>query len=285
MFPAKNHRATAVLMAGRSEFIEKYFEVIEDLRRRGFSVATMDWRGQGLSERLLPVREKGHIRDFGVFRSDLRRFTDEVVTKRFRGPYILMTHSMGGAPALQMLADGDTTWSAAVLCAPMTALYDGLLKRLGVRLLGEAATRFGLARYAIPGVKEYSMDFEGNVLTSDPVRHRRFQELQSAAPNATIREPTYGWIRAATEAMDDLHRKRRFAKLKVPTLIVSAENDALVRSSDHQWLGRQSPLIEVVTIKGALHEIMMERDAIRDQYWKAFDAFVDAKLESAKAVA
>lgn len=272
-------------MAGRSEFIEKYFEVIEDLRTRGFSVATMDWRGQGLSERLLPVREMGHIRDFGVFRSDLRRFTDDVVMKRFAGPYILMTHSMGGAPALQMLADGDDTWRCAVLCAPMTALFDGLAQRLGVRLLGEAAARFGLARHAIPGVKDYSMAFEGNILTSDRARHRRFQDLQSAAPNATIREPTYGWIRAATEAMDDLHRKNRFAKMKVPTLIVSAENDCLVRSSDHLWLEKQSALIEVVTIKGALHEIMMERDEIRDQYWKAFDAFVEPKLAAARAVA
>jgi lysophospholipase len=272
-------------MAGRSEFIEKYFEVIEDLRARRFSVATMDWRGQGLSERMLPVREKGHIRDFGVFRSDLQRFVDEVVKKRFSGPYVLMTHSMGGAPALQMLADGDERWRCAVLCAPMTALFDEPHKRIGVRLLGEAATRLGLARYAIPGVKEYSMAFEGNVLTSDRARHKRFQELQSAAPNATIREPTYGWMRAATEAMDDLHRKNRFAKLKVPVLIVSAENDCLVRSSDHLWLEKQSPLIKVVTIKDALHEIMMERDDIRDQYWKAFDAFVEPKLASSRPVA
>ncbi|MDZ7626875.1 MAG: alpha/beta hydrolase [Parvularculaceae bacterium] len=285
MFPVRNHRATVVLMAGRSEFIEKYFEVVQDLHRRGLSVAMMDWRGQGLSERLLPVREKGHIRDFGVFRSDLQKFTNEVVQRRFVGPYVLMTHSMGGAPALQMLADGDDTWCCAVLCAPMTALFDELAKRVGVRLLGEAATRLGLARYAIPGVKEYSMDFEGNVLTSDPTRHRRFQELQAAAPNATIREPTYGWMRAATEAMDDLHRKNRFAKLRVPVLIVSAACDKLVRSSDHIWLGKQSPLIEVVTINGALHEIMMERDEIRDQYWKAFDAFVEPKLLIQKSAA
>jgi lysophospholipase len=192
---------------------------------------------------------------------------------------------MGGAPALQMLADGDDTWRCAVLCAPMTALFDEPHKRIGVRLLGEAASRLGLARYAIPGVKEYSMAFEGNVLTSDPVRHRRFQDLQSAAPNATIREPTYGWIRAATEAMDDLHRKNRFAKLKTPVLIVSAEDDHLVRSSDHRWLGKQSPLIEVVTIKGALHEIMMERDEIRNQYWAAFDAFVEPKIAAQKAFA
>ena len=46
-------RGTVCLFQGRGEFIEKYFEVIADLRRRGFAVATMDWRGQGGSERLL----------------------------------------------------------------------------------------------------------------------------------------------------------------------------------------------------------------------------------------
>ncbi len=281
VFPAKNARATIVLTAGRSEFIEKYFEVIGDLQKRGFSVATMDWRGQGLSERLLPVREKGHIQDFGVYRADLRLFGEAIVRKRLPSPLVLMTHSMGGTPALQMLADGDDTYCAAVLSAPMTRLFDGLLRRIGVRLIAQAATRIGLSRYAIAGVKEHSMAFEGNILTSDKVRHARFRDLQSAAPNATIREPTYGWIRAATEAMDDLHRPGRFANLKTPTLIVSAGNDHLVRSSDHQQLAKQSRLIECVTIDGALHEMLMERDEIRNQFWRAFDRFVAPHLQCA----
>ncbi len=238
----------------------------------------MDWRGQGLSERLLPVREKGHIQDFGVFRSDLRVFMTEIVKKRMPGPYILLAHSMGGLPALQSLADGDADYRAAVLSAPMTRLFDGLAKRIGVRLVAQAATRIGLSRYAIAGVKEHSMAFEGNFLTTDRARHERFRELQSAAPNATIREPTYGWIRAATEAMDDLHKPRRFQNLKTPTLIVSAENDHFVRTSDHRWIASQSPLIENVVLKGALHEILMERDEIRDQFWKAFDAFIEPKI-------
>jgi lysophospholipase len=271
-----------VLATGRSEFIEKYFETIVDFQKRGFSVAAMDWRGQGLSERLLPVREKGHIQDFGVFRADLQRFAREVAFPRLPGPYVLAAHSMGGTPALQTLADGDDAYVAAVLSSPMTRLFEGVARRIGVRLIAQAATRVGLSRHAIPGVKEHSMAFEGNNLTSDPDRHARFRDLQSAAPNATIREPTYGWVRAATEAMDDLHRPRRFANLKTPVLIVSAENDRLVRSSDHQWLARQSPLIECVTIKGALHEILMERDEIREQFWAAFDSFVTPKIACAR---
>src|SRR5215469_12858990 len=58
-FPAAaNASRVCVLLNGQTEFIEKYFEVIDDLRVRGFSVATMDWRGQGGSIRALtdPLR-------------------------------------------------------------------------------------------------------------------------------------------------------------------------------------------------------------------------------------
>ncbi len=39
--------------------IEKYFEVVSELRERGFAVAVLDWRGQGGSARALPIRAKG----------------------------------------------------------------------------------------------------------------------------------------------------------------------------------------------------------------------------------
>src|SRR5215207_7411253 len=57
-------RGTVCLFQGRGEYIEKYFEVISDLRRRGFAVATFDWRGQGGSSRPLLNPFKGHIWDF-----------------------------------------------------------------------------------------------------------------------------------------------------------------------------------------------------------------------------
>lgn len=265
-------------MAGRSEFIEKYFESIRELQARGLSVATMDWRGQGLSERMLPEREKGHILDFGTFRADLRKFTEEVARRRFRGPLFLFTHSMGGAPALQLLADGYDAFAGAVLCAPMTRLFDDPLKRAYARAMARLACALGGARRPVWGVKEHSLAFEGNVLTSDRARHQRFADLQAAAPNAIIREPTFGWLKAATDAIDDLHRQNRFARLKTPVMIVSAENDALVSTKDHAALAKRSPLVDDVVIRGALHEIMMERDDIRALFWAAVDAFVGPRL-------
>ena len=68
-----------MLLNGQTEFIEKYFEVIDDLRARGFSVVTMDWRGQGGSDRLLANPLKAHIADFAQYDEDLAILMREVV--------------------------------------------------------------------------------------------------------------------------------------------------------------------------------------------------------------
>ncbi len=46
-------KGTVTILQGRAEFIEKYFETIQDLRARGHAVVAFDWRGQGGSDRLL----------------------------------------------------------------------------------------------------------------------------------------------------------------------------------------------------------------------------------------
>ncbi len=282
LFPAENARGTVTLLNGRCEFIEKYFEVIEDLRKRGFSVATMDWRGQGLSSRLLPVSEKGHINDFDTFKSDLRIFFEDIVKPRFQGPHILMTHSMGGLPALNLLADGYSEFQRAILCAPMTRFFASARMRIYARTMAGVMCNIGASRLSVAGVKEYSLKFEGNILTSDPVRHERFRELQAAAPNACILAPTYGWLNAATKAIDDIHDAERLARIDTPVLIISAENDFLVDSKDHVELANANAAIDCITVKGALHEILMERDEIRDQYWTAFDEFVAPVFETSE---
>lgn len=281
VFQADKPSGGVVLMGGRCEFIEKYFEVIRELLNRGLCVATMDWRGQGLSERLLKDPIKGHIADFAAFRSDLRQFSEEIARKRFDGPLFLLTHSMGGMPALQLLADGYALFDAAVLSAPMTQLFDKPSMSAFAGVAARTVAALGAGNLSIPGQKEHSLAFEGNILTSDPARHARFLALQERMPEAVIRAPTFGWLKAALDAVDDIHKPHRFDALKTPVLIVSAANDQLIVPTDHQLLAARSPLIECVTIKGSLHEILMERDAYRDEFWKAFDAFIGPRLERA----
>src|SRR6202045_2949464 len=68
--PPSGRKGTVCIFQGRTEFIEKYFELVRDLRARGFAVATLDWRGQGLSDRMLREPSKGHISNFAKYAID-----------------------------------------------------------------------------------------------------------------------------------------------------------------------------------------------------------------------
>jgi lysophospholipase len=80
---------TVVLLGGRGEFIEKYFEVVGELLTRGFAVAAMDWRGQGGSDRALRNAHKGHVDDFSQFESDLDALVTEVIERVCPRPWAL----------------------------------------------------------------------------------------------------------------------------------------------------------------------------------------------------
>src|SRR4051794_941975 len=65
--PEGRARGSIILSPGRTEPIEKYYEVVRDFLERGFVVLVHDWRGQGLSARELPDRLKGHARGYKTF--------------------------------------------------------------------------------------------------------------------------------------------------------------------------------------------------------------------------
>src|ERR1700752_2431846 len=95
--PPPGRKGTVCLFPGRTEFIEKYFETVRDLRARGFAVAVLDWRGQGLSERALSDPQKGHVGDFAEYDVDLDTFMKEVGLPDCPPPLFALAHSAGGA--------------------------------------------------------------------------------------------------------------------------------------------------------------------------------------------
>ena len=89
-------KGSVVLLTGRGEFIEKYAtEVVGELLGRGYCVYALDWRGQGLSDRPLADRGKGHIDNFSTYMADLQLFLDKVVAPAAPRPILALCHSMG----------------------------------------------------------------------------------------------------------------------------------------------------------------------------------------------
>ena len=271
-FPTANARGTVVLVTGWSEFIEKYFETVRDLHARGLNVAMIDWRGQGLSDRQT-ARESKWNGYFQLLRDDLRRFTEDHVRPRFNGPYILMTHSMGGLPALLLLASGYEGFSRAVLCAPMTRLFPQTQNKV-LAILSSAACALGFARAETARARDHAEVFDGNIFTSDKTRHSRFRDLKLAEPAAASTTPTYGWVHAAMTASAAIHAPGALSGVKIPVLIITAGNEQQIDGADHETIAAASEMISLEVIPGALHEIMMERDSIRALYFKAVDDFL-----------
>src|SRR5262249_24814744 len=93
--PPRRRKGTGCLFQGRSEFIEKYCETVRDRRAGGFAVATLDWRGQGLSDRALRSPRKGYVRSFSQYQIDLEAFINEVVLPDCPPPLFALGQSMG----------------------------------------------------------------------------------------------------------------------------------------------------------------------------------------------
>src|SRR5512146_3360591 len=123
--PPPGRKGTVLVLQGRAEFIEKYFETVRDLRARGFAVVTFDWRGQGLSDRALSDRHKGYVRDFSQYAIDLDAIMEQVVLPDCPPPIFALGHSMGAAIAIRACHDGSRWFARVVLASPMIALRPG----------------------------------------------------------------------------------------------------------------------------------------------------------------
>jgi lysophospholipase len=274
--PPPGRRGTVVILQGRAEFIEKYFETVRDLRGRGFAVATLDWRGQGLSDRALADRHKGYIRNFAEYGVDLDAFMEQVVLPDCPPPIFALGHSMGGAIAIRACHDGRRWFERVVLSAPMLALparrlmgFAGPLART-LRLMGRG-------RAYVPGtprVVSGAEGFIGNVVTSDPVRYARNAAVLEEEPALGLGPPTVAWAASALRVMKQFERPAYAGHLRQPILLVAAGRDQVVSTAAIETFGSHLIAGRHLIIAGSMHEMLQEQDHYRDQFWAAFDAFV-----------
>lgn len=270
---ASNPMGTLVLLSGRTEYIEKYFETVAELQERGFAVATLDWRGQGLSDRALEDPLLGHVADFSEYESDLRVFLEDFVIPHCPSPYRMFAHSMGGNIGLAYLSHDPETFAQAIFSAPMW----GIAHRASVdRILRAAAgigVRLGWGQRAL-GSSPSEPQFEGNPLTQDPQRFEAMRQELERDPALRLGPPTVRWVEAALRATATLAAPGVLEGIKTPTLLCTAGADRVVSLAAQRTFCERLPHCEQMVFEGARHEVLMERDVYRAQFWRAFDAFV-----------
>ncbi|MCK4413529.1 MAG: alpha/beta fold hydrolase [Candidatus Eisenbacteria sp.] len=274
-FEVLDERGALVILPGKSESYLKYAELIYDLRESGYSLYLMDHRGMGFSERLLEDdTDKVHVEHFADYIRDVATFIDSVVNARPHARRVILAHSMGGTVALLYMQEHPGDFDAAILCSPMLDILTDDLPEPLAHALSTVATWIGQGHRYCPGHGPWEAGtFRENTMTNSAVRWSLWQERWIPAhPHLESDGPTYSWLR---ESLAATGRARRGAnQVRAPVLMLQAGQDTRVEPAGQNTACSRMQSCTCVRFPHARHEILMERDEIRDRALAEILAFL-----------
>lgn len=272
--PAKG---TVLIFPGRTEYVEKYGPAAIDLGQRGYATLAVDWRGQGLADRMLADRRLGHVENFGDFQHDVTAVVKLANQLKLPEPWYLLGHSMGGAIGLRALIEGLPV-KACAFSAPMWGILIPQAMRPLARILGSLAPHLGLGNKRVPTTTQghyvETAPFKGNTLTNDPAMYQLMIDQLTSEPDLVLGGPTINWLSQGLKECEALAQAPS-PVLPCVTFLGSQEqivNSAAVRDRMARWPGGELDVIDQ-----AQHEIIMEGSEIRrrafDKMTQLFDQY------------
>lgn len=261
---------SVLLFPGRTEYAEKYNRLAMDLNAVGLDVLTLDWRGQGMSDRILPDPRPGHVGRFADYQRDVVELLVAAQDLNLPQPWHLLAHSMGGAIGLAALHDGLPVRSA-VFSAPMWGLnLSNLMTRLARGMIA-VSRRTGRHHGIAPGSGGLDpfvlkQGFIDNLLTGDGFAWGRYVAEAAAWPEHTIGGVTYHWL---SQALDECSRLAALPPLPLPILVGLGSQEKIVSPEAIRARVASWPGAELLDLPDSRHEPMMERPAIRAAFLAA----------------
>ncbi|MEM6305641.1 MAG: alpha/beta hydrolase [Pseudomonadota bacterium] len=277
-WPLEGARGTVLMFPGRTEYIEKYGVVAAELARRGLAAMAVDWRGQGLADRLADDPMLGHVGHFTDYQKDvatLLRVAKEMALPR---PYFLLAHSMGGCIGLRAVMEGMAV-QAAAFTGPMWGIYIAPHLRPVAGLMSRIMPRIGRGEALPPGTKRepYVLAelFEDNMLTTDPEMWRMMGDQLRAHPELALGGPSFHWLDQALRETKHLASR---AAPSLPAVAWLGSNERIVekqRIGDRMegWKGGRLEIVE-----GGEHEVLLEAPDLRAPIYDGLDRLFSATV-------
>lgn len=270
-------RGTVLLFPGRTEYIEKYGRAAQDLRQRDFATVAIDWRGQGLADRLVPDPLVGHVGAFSDYQLDVAAVLDALPRLDLPEPLFLIGHSMGGCIGLRSVMEGLPV-KAVSFSGPMWGIQMHPATVPAAWALSCAARTFGLGARYVPGTTGNSSyvataPFDGNELTNDPEMYAYMRGHLKAVPELALGGPSLHWVNEALREMKALERMPS-PMLPCMTALGTAENivsTSAIRKRMARWPGGTLDVFQ-----NGRHEVMMELPEMRTRYFDHVAALFSA---------
>ena len=272
-WPLEGAKGTVLLFPGRTEYIEKYGTTAAELAGIGLATLAIDWRGQGLADRLLDDPLVGHVEAFSDYQKDVAALLRAARELHLPRPFFLLAHSMGGGIGLRAVMEGLPV-QAAAFTGPMWGIYVKPHLRLMASLLARLMPRIGRGHDLPPGttIDPYVLadPFEDNMLTTDPQMWDMMRDQLTAHPELSLGGPSYTWLR---EAMAETRHLASRAAPNLPALAFLGSNERIVsvppiKARMESWKGGR-----LETIKGGEHEVLMEAPELRKPVFEALEKF------------
>ncbi len=274
-------RGRILWLGGRGDIFEKYLELFAHWHDQGWSITSLDWRGQGGSGRTSVDPHVGHIDDFAIYIADLAAFWQRWSAEA-SGARVVMGHSMGGHLGLRAMTAGVVDPDAAVLIAPMLGVRSPFGARLGERI---ARMIGGIGNGARPAWKTNekpgtTATREG-LLTHDADRYQDELWWQSTQPMLLLGPPSWRWVIEAFASTRQLRGDARLKNMRVPTLMLVAMADQLVSPRAALVVAAKLPDVRVVRFgRESAHEILREADPVRNRAIGEIDIFLSSRVQA-----
>lgn len=275
----KPHKGALVFSSGQGEPYIKYYELMYDFFKMGYSpIYTFDHRGQGYSERLISDPKKGYVDSFSYFVKDFNTFMKKIVLKDQNEKLFLLTHSTGGRVALLYLMEDSKRhlhFQKAAFGSPLIQLKTAPFPyAVGKWLINTLCKSETICSQYYPGWSKFNayLKFEGNLLTSNKERWHYAQRTAKKVGDVWFNGFTIKW------AQEVFNSRKHFlnykGKVNTPLLILQADGDALVRpEAQDDFCQNQASQCKLIQMKGSKHEIFNEKDSVRGKALKLVDHF------------
>ena len=270
---SKDSKGTILIQQGHNEFIEKYFETIQEFLDRNYSVITFDWRGQGMSGHQIKDIHKAFLKDFKRHDEDLSYILNKIIDKYFKKPLIGIGHSMGGCIMLSAFHDYPEKFYYGILSAPMLGFKNEKFLRTASSLMNIFRKDTDYLIGSKPNMgKETS--FEENDLTTDKVRYKRIIDMVRIKPDIRLWGVTNSFAKAVYKRFRMIRERGWAETINLKILIINNINDKVVDSKKIDQMVSRLPKAETLYFNSTKHEIFMEKDNFRKILWSSIDQFL-----------
>jgi len=262
--PEHAPNGTVLMFPGRTEYVEKYGPAAGEFVKRGFVAVAVDWRGQGLADRLLPDPRVGHVEKFTDYQHDVAAVLDLARELKLPEPWYVIGHSMGGAIGLRAVMDHEC-FAACAFTGPMWGIFFTPLMKPLSRLVANVAPLIGLGHKTPPttSLESYVLanPFEGNMLTRDPAMYQLMKDQLLAHPELALGAPSTLWLR---EALDEAAWLVAQPAPDMACLTFLGGHEQIVDRKAIRARMANWPRGTLVEVPDGEHEVLIEPPEVRD---------------------